>query len=66
MTILFMGGVVLFVDCSSFRDDEWAALADERPGVRHKPAVVFRMRPDGRVEGYQKGSVPLDLDGLIA
>ncbi|MFC7044750.1 DUF5784 family protein [Halobacteriaceae archaeon GCM10025711] len=60
------GGVVLFVDCSSFRDDEWAALASERPGVRHKPAVVFRMRPDGRVEGYQKGSVPLDLGGLTA
>ena len=55
------GGVTLFVDCSSFPDDEWHALLAEQPDVRHRPAFVFRMRPDGRVEGYQKGSVPLDL-----
>ena len=59
------GGAVLFVDCSSFRDDDWAAVRDERPDVRHRPAVVFRARPDGRIEGYRKGSVPLDLDGAI-
>lgn len=55
------GGVVLFVDCSSFSDDEWPAVREERPDVRHRPAVVFRMRPNGRVDGYAKGSVPLDL-----
>ena len=55
------GGAVLFVDCSSFPDDDWFAVRDERPDVRHRPAVVFRMRPDGRVEGYTKGAVPLDL-----
>lgn len=55
------GGVVLFVDCSGFRDDEWAAVRDERPEVRHRPAVVYRMRPDGSIEGYSKGAVPLDL-----
>lgn len=59
------GGATLFVDCSSFRDDEWAAVRGEQPEVRHRPAVVFRARPDGSVEGYRKGSVPLDLDPPI-
>ena len=59
------GGAVLFVDCSSFRDDEWAQVRGEQPDVRHRPAVVFRARPDGRVEGYRKGSVPLSLEGTI-
>jgi len=58
------GGVVLFVDCSSFPDDAWASVLGEQPEVRHRPAVVFRLRPDGRVEGYTKGSVPLDLPNL--
>ncbi|MFB6212178.1 MAG: DUF5784 family protein [Halobacteriales archaeon] len=56
------GGVVLFVDCSSFPDDEWQAILAEQPAVRHRPAVVFRLRPDGRLTGYTKGSVPLALD----
>ncbi|MFB6130781.1 MAG: DUF5784 family protein, partial [Salinigranum sp.] len=60
------GGAVLFVDCSSFPDDDWIAVRDERPDVRHRPAAVFRMRPDGRVEGYTKGSIPLDLGGTFA
>jgi hypothetical protein len=59
------GGVVLFVDCSSFHDDQWAAIKGERPEVRHRPAVVFRARPDGHIEGYAKGSVPLDLADAI-
>ncbi|WP_049912593.1 DUF5784 family protein [Natrialba hulunbeirensis] len=59
------GGAVLFVDCSSFRDDAWAAVRGERPDVRHRPAVVYRARPNGRVEGYQKGSVPLELAEAI-
>ncbi|MFC6725601.1 DUF5784 family protein, partial [Halobium palmae] len=57
------GGAVLFVDCSSFPDDDWAAVKGERPEVRHRPAIVFRARPDGSVEGYEKGNVPLDLSG---
>ena len=56
------GGATLFVDCSSFPDDDWAAVKGERPDVRHRPAVVFRVRPDGTVEAYRKGSVPLSLD----
>ncbi|WP_435077670.1 DUF5784 family protein [Halococcus sp. AFM35] len=52
---------VLFVDCTSFYDDEWAALRGEKPGVGHRPAVVFRVRPDGSVAGYCDGGVPLDL-----
>jgi hypothetical protein len=60
------GGVTMFVDCTSFRDDEWAAVRGEQPAVRHRPAVVFRCRPDGRIEGYRKGAVPLDLDAAVA
>ncbi|WP_158058333.1 DUF5784 family protein [Halorussus halophilus] len=59
------GGAVLFVDCSGFRDDEWSAVAAEKPAVRHRPAVVFRARPSGYVEGYQKGNLPLDLDRAL-
>ena len=59
------GGAVLFVDCSSFPDDAWAAVRGERPDVRHRPAVVYRVRPDGRVDGYTKGSMPLDLTDAI-
>jgi len=55
------GGAVLFVDCSSFPDDEWRRVRGERPDVGHRPAVVFRVRPDGSVDGYTKGSVPLSL-----
>jgi len=55
------GGITLFVDCSSFTDDQWAAICDAKPDVRHRPAVVFRARPDGSVEGYTQGSVPVDL-----
>ncbi|OVE83435.1 DUF5784 family protein [Natronolimnobius baerhuensis] len=55
------GGAVLFVDCSSFRDDAWAAVRGEQPDVRHRPAVVYRARPNGHVEAYQKGSVPLEF-----
>nr|WP_264475493.1 DUF5784 family protein [Halorubellus salinus] len=59
------GGVTLFVDCSSYHDDQWAAVRGERPDVHHKPALVYRVRHDGSVEGYTKGSVPLDLDGVV-
>lgn len=58
-------GAVLFVDCSSFRDDEWAAVRSERPAPGYRPAVVFRLRPSGHVEGYTTGSVPLDVAGLL-
>ncbi|MFC7176549.1 DUF5784 family protein [Halosegnis marinus] len=55
----------LFVDCSSFRDDEWATLRAERPSVAHRPTVVFRARPDGRVEGYRVGTLPFDTGDAI-
>ncbi|KYH26907.1 hypothetical protein HAPAU_07950 [Halalkalicoccus paucihalophilus] len=58
------GGISLFVDCSSFRDDEWARVRGEQPSVGHRPAVVFRARPSGRIEAYSKGSVPLDLGNV--
>ncbi|HET7324570.1 MAG TPA: DUF5784 family protein [Halococcus sp.] len=54
----------LFVDCSSFRDDEWATVRGERPSVGHEPAVVFRVRPDGATEGYVSERVPLALDTI--
>ncbi|MFB6155488.1 MAG: DUF5784 family protein [Haloferacaceae archaeon] len=59
------GGVTLFVDCSSFTDDDWYRIRDERPDVRHRPAVVFRIRPSGDVEWYEKGAVPLDLNAAL-
>jgi hypothetical protein len=59
------GGVTLFVDCSSYSDDQWAAVRDQQPGVHHKPALVYRTRPDGTVEGYANGAVPLDLDAVV-
>lgn len=55
------GGVTLLVDCSSFTDDEWNRVVGERPDVGHRPAVVFRARPEGDVHGYAIGSVPLEL-----
>ncbi|MFB6133413.1 MAG: DUF5784 family protein, partial [Halanaeroarchaeum sp.] len=55
------GGVVLLVDCTSFPEDEWNAILRERPDVGHRPAVVFRVRPDEGVEGYARESVPLEL-----
>ncbi len=58
-------GAVLLVDCSSFRDEEWAGVLAETPAPGYRPAVVFRLRPSGRVEGYTAGRVPLDLDGLL-
>jgi len=59
------GGAVLFVDCSSFRDDSWRAVRGEQPDVRHRPAVVYRARPNGRIEAYSKGSVPLELGAAL-
>ena len=59
------GGVVLLVDCSSFPDDDWRAVASERPDVRHRPAVVILTRPGGPVTGYRKGRLPLSLADVI-
>ncbi|WP_281195866.1 DUF5784 family protein [Halorubrum sp. F4] len=59
------GGATLFVDCSSFPDDDWAAVRTARPDVRHRPAVVLRARPNGGIEAYRKGSVPLDLSPAV-
>ncbi len=56
---------VLFVDCTSFRDDEWATVRSERPDVGYEPAVVYRMRPDGSTEGYVRGRHDLDLDPVL-
>jgi hypothetical protein len=59
------GGVTLLVDCSSFGDAQWREILDAEPDVGHRPAVVFRAWPDGRLEGYEIGSVPLDLHALV-
>jgi hypothetical protein len=55
----------LFVDCTSFTESEWAAVKGEQPGVNHEPTVVFRVTPDGRLEGYRYGKLPFDLGGAI-
>ncbi|QHS18203.1 hypothetical protein GWK26_14150 [haloarchaeon 3A1-DGR] len=59
------GGATLFVDCSSFPDDDWRAVLAERPEVDHRPAVVYRARPGGGIEGYRLGSVPVDVGDVI-
>ena len=56
---------IVFVDCTSFRDDEWQALRAERPGVGYEPAVVYRMRPDGSTDGYMRGQKRLELAGVL-
>ncbi|RRJ31295.1 DUF5784 family protein [Halocatena pleomorpha] len=53
---------VLLVDCSSFRDDQWNAITGEQPRLPHTPSVVFRARPNGSIEGYAVGELPLGLD----
>jgi hypothetical protein len=59
-------GATLFVDCSSFDDEEWAAVAAGRPAVGHEPTVVFRARPGGRIEGYRHGDLPVQLGDAVA
>jgi hypothetical protein len=56
----------LLVDATSFPDDAWQAIRDGRPAVGYEPAAVYRYRPDGRVEGYATGDVPLDLGEVTA
>jgi len=58
------GGVTLAVDCSSFPESAWRAVRERRPAVGHRPAVVYRAWPDGRVEGYAVGRVDLAFDWL--
>ena len=58
-------GAVLFVDCTSFRDEAWATLRSDRPGVGYEPTVVYRMRPDDTTEGYVHGNVPLDVASVL-
>jgi hypothetical protein len=60
------GEVVLFVDCTSFPDDDWRRLRHERPPVGHRPAVVYRVRPDGRAEGYTVGTPGLGVGETLA
>ena len=59
------GGVVLLVDCSSFPASAWQPIINEQPAVGHRPAVVFRLRPNGPATGYQTGSLPLSLADVI-
>jgi len=59
------GGVVLFVDCSSFPESAWRAIIREQPDVGHRPAVIFRLRPNGTATGYRTGGLPLSLGDAI-
>jgi hypothetical protein len=63
--IAIHGNAALFIDCSSFPDDDWARILDERPDVGHEPAVVFRIRPDGTTEGYVEGTLHLDVERIL-
>lgn len=57
---------LLFVDCTSFLDDEWAAIRSEQPSINHVPTVVFRARPTGHIEGYHHGTLPFSLASGIS
>ena len=59
------GGVVLLVDCSSFPETDWQPIVTEQPEVGHRPAVVFRRRPDETTTGYRTGRLPLSLGDAI-
>ncbi|MFW5921745.1 MAG: DUF5784 family protein [Halodesulfurarchaeum sp.] len=59
------GGVLLLVDCTSFTEAEWDQVKANEPAVGHRPAVVYRLRPEGTVSGYADGRVPIDL-GLLS
>lgn len=59
------GGVTLFVDCSSFGDQAWSTVRSQTPDVGHKPAAVFRVRPDRGVDGYTRGSLPIGLARIL-
>jgi len=63
--IAIHGNAVLVIDCTSFPDDDWARISGEQPDVGHEPAVVFRMRPDGRTEGYVLGIDQLNLAPVL-
>ncbi len=56
---------LLLVDCSSFHDDDWNAVRAEQPPVKHTPAVVYRMRPNGSAEAYAHGSPRIDLGDAV-
>jgi hypothetical protein len=56
---------VLLVDCTSFSDEAWASVLDDRPSLGHEPAVVFRAEPDGTIEGYVVGILPIDLGDAV-
>lgn len=58
------GGVLLLVDCSSFTDAAFQEVLDAKPAVGHRPAIVYRLEPDGTVTGYSDGAVDLDL-GIV-
>lgn len=58
------GGVILFVDCTSFRESDWQELKSATIDVGHRPAVIYRLETDGRAEAYTKGSVPLRLSPI--
>lgn len=56
---------LLVIDCSTFPDDEWRAIRGEKPGLPYEPALVIRARPDGRIEGYERGQVPIDVSDAV-
>ena len=58
-------GATLMIDCSSFRDTEWAAVRAERPEIGYRPMIVYRCRPTGWTEAYRHGSIPFDISPAV-
>ncbi|MFB6156229.1 MAG: DUF5784 family protein [Haloferacaceae archaeon] len=60
------GEVTLFVDCTSFLDDDWRRVSGECASLGHRPAVVFRARPNARIEGYLVGDPSLGVERAMS
>jgi len=59
-------GALLIVDATSFPDDAWRSLRAESPSLPYEPALVIRARPEGRIEGFEVGNVPIDVADAVA
>jgi len=58
-------GAMLVIDATSFPDDAWRTLRDARPDLPYQPTLVIRARPNGRIEGFEVGNVPIDVGDAV-
>ncbi len=56
---------LLMVDCTSFGEEDWRTLAENRPSVGHTPSLFYRTTPDGESEAFLEGVTGLRLSGGV-